>query len=110
MHNKLMALKDLGDLLCKYNVKDLEDLENKLKNVADLEAILADKTQLERAVRACHKQNNEFNTMIKNIVKDKKQLKKALSLAREYMLKGMCAEDVPSEEWFIKQAHEEKGE
>lgn len=28
--------------------------------------------------------------------------KKALQLAREYMFKVMCADDVPSEEWFIK--------
>ena len=33
-------------------------------------------------------------------------LKKALSLARKYMFNVMCAEDVPSEEWFIKCAKE----
>ena len=42
MSNKLMALKDLDDLLCKYEVKDLEDLENRFKNVADLEAKIAE--------------------------------------------------------------------
>ena len=42
MSNKLIGLKYLYDLLCKYEVKDLEDLENRLKNVADLEAKLAE--------------------------------------------------------------------
>lgn len=28
--------------------------------------------------------------------------KKALTLAREYMFNVMCADDVPSENWFIK--------
>ena len=32
-----MALKDLDDLFCKYDVKDLEDLENRLKHIAYLE-------------------------------------------------------------------------
>ena len=40
-------------------------------------------------------------------VKEIKIYKKALTLAREYMFNVMCAEDVPSEEWFIKCAKEE---
>ena len=41
--NKTIWIKDLNDLLCKYEVKDLEDLENRFKIVADLEAKLAEK-------------------------------------------------------------------
>jgi hypothetical protein len=33
-------------------------------------------------------------------------LNKALELSREYMFNVMCADDVPSIEWFIKKAKE----
>lgn len=33
-------------------------------------------------------------------------LNKALELSREYIFNVMCADDVPSIEWFIKQAKE----
>lgn len=33
-------------------------------------------------------------------------LNKALELSREYMFNVMCADDVPSIEWFIKNAKE----
>ena len=35
-----------------------------------------------------------------------KVLEKALKLSREYMFNVMCADDVPSVEWFIKCAKE----
>lgn len=37
---------------------------------------------------------------------ERKTAYKALQLARKYMFNVMCAEDVPSEEWFIKCAKE----
>ena len=42
MSKETIDLKDLDDLLCKYEVKDLEDLENRFKNVPKLEAKLAE--------------------------------------------------------------------
>ena len=35
-----------------------------------------------------------------------KLTEKALELAREYMFNVMCADDVPSKEWFIEKAKE----
>lgn len=35
MGNKLIGLKDLDDLLCKYEVEDLEDLENRFIKAAE---------------------------------------------------------------------------
>ena len=42
MSKETIDLKDLDDLLCKYEVKDLEDLENRFKNVPKLEAKLVE--------------------------------------------------------------------
>ena len=42
MSKTTIDLKDLDDLLCKYKVENLEDLENRLKNVVDLESKLAE--------------------------------------------------------------------
>lgn len=57
------VLKDLDDLLCKYQVEDLEDLENRLKNATDLEAKLADMT----------KKYNTCQEARKFVIKDKEE-------------------------------------
>lgn len=40
--------------------------------------------------------------IIDNNRREVEMLKKALKLAREYMFNVMCADNVPSEEWFIE--------
>lgn len=46
-------------------------------------------------------------TNAKNLLKQLEIRDKALNLAREYMFKGMCSDDVPCVEWFIKCAEEQ---
>lgn len=43
-----------------------------------------------------------FNQKMCENTKEIETLRKALTLAREYMFNVMCADDVPFEEWFIK--------
>ena len=50
---------------------------------------------------------NELERTLIDENRERKITEKALSLARKYMFNVMCAEDVPSEEWFIKCAKED---
>lgn len=54
-------------------------LTEKDQRIAYLEEELVDKELLERAVRACNRQNNEFADMIKKLVSEKEELKQQLT-------------------------------
>ena len=71
MSNKLKALKDLDDLLCKYKVKDLADLENRFKRIADLETKLADLQEEQTKEMQEHQEAMELaDKTITNLVED----------------------------------------
>jgi hypothetical protein len=100
----------------KHQLKEKERLIGKVKQIVDK---LRDKKfageTLVNAVNAVYEPlyQNKYDEVeeLKNQSEEKEKeieiYKKALTLAREYMFKVMCAEDVPSEEWFIEYSKEE---
>lgn len=71
--------------------------------------------ELRQQLVESEKEKQEFSIKYKHWRTECEQLRqqlaltqKALQLSRDYMLKAMCADDVPSIEWFIKCAKENK--
>ena len=85
MSNKLKALKDLDDLLCKYKVKDLADLENRFKRIAGLETKLADMEQEQ--------------------IKEMQEHQEAMELA-DKTITNLVEDNRASQEWYKKQLAE----
>lgn len=86
--------------------KEIDNLLEKLEQVGKIQI------EIEKKMRELQELNKlEVNIKDLEILNLKQQLgitQKALKLAREYMFNVMCAEDVPSEDWFIKCAEEDK--
>lgn len=61
-------------------------------------------------LKNCRERFELHKTTDANTIQDQSDLidvlNKALELSREYMFNVMCADDVPSIEWFIKNAKE----
>lgn len=61
-------------------------------------------------LKNCRERFELHKTTDANTIQDQSDLidvlNKALELSREYMFNIMCADDVPSIEWFIKNAKE----
>ena len=93
MSKTMIDLKDLDDLLCKYEVKDLEDLENRLKKVSDLEEKIAEKEkEVEKAKitndRLYKKNKKLFNQIVEsNIRFYKKGAVEQLEKVKKFFLK-----------------------
>lgn len=78
--------------------------------------VYIDRERLEKWVRFCLKLDNieesDLITMVtrKKLLDLKREIKildKALELSRKYMFNVMCADDVPSVDWFVKCADKE---
>lgn len=61
-------------------------------------------------LKSCRERFELHKTTDANTIQEQSDLidvlNKALELSREYMFNVMCADDVPSIEWFIKNAKE----
>ena len=93
MSKETIDLKDLDDLLCKYEVKDLEDLENRFKNVADLEAKLAESENKFIVANNLRKNSDE---VLLNYKTKKYGLDKTIQELRKTKL------SLPEKEWYYK--------
>ena len=64
--------------------------------------------QKDELIKLRFEQLTEAKTKIADLEAKLAESEKALKLCREHMFKVMCADDVPSEEWFIKCARKEE--
>ena len=78
-------------------------LEEKDKEIANLNfALRVEKDYYTNS----YKQNERLKDKLGTITTYNQELLRALDLMRKYMFNVMCADDVPSVDYFIKQAQE----
>lgn len=80
-----------------------QQLEEKDKNIEALNYALKAEREYSKAT---YKQNQRIKHKLGIITEYNQELLRALDLMRKYMFNVMCADDVPSVDYFIKQAQE----
>lgn len=80
-----------------------QQLEEKDKNIEALNYALKAEREYSKVT---YKQNQRIKHKLGIITEYNQELLRALDLMRKYMFNVMCADDVPSVDYFIKQAQE----
>ena len=103
LKNEKDGIEQANELLNKMFIEVKEELEGKNKEIENLNfALKVEKNYYTNS----YKQNERLKDKLGTITTYNQELLRALDLMRKYMFNVMCADDVPSVDYFIKRAQE----